>query len=123
MEKIGNYLFAISPGVVAGGKIIALFALAGFLVLAFLAIPTIRRNTENKALKKTLARSRVGAISFGIGLFFLGWMRLEEIPFLSMRIWVALTILGFFVWLFFKIRFFVKTKKRIESAERRRLGK
>ena len=117
------YLFTVSPGVSSGSRIAALFVLAGLLLLAFFAIPVIRRNTENKALKKTMARSRTGALSFSLGIFFLVWMRLEEVSILSMRLWIVLTLAGLIVWIVWKVVFYSTTKRRIAHAEARRAKK
>ncbi len=118
---IWTYLFTSSPGVVgSGAKILVLFLLGALLVISRFALPAIRRNTENKALKKVLARMRLGTLSFGLGILFLAWMRVEQVPVLSMRIWILLTLLGLVIWGVWKAIWYQKTKNRIQKSESRR---
>lgn len=119
--NIWDYLFSASPGVVgSGAKILALFLLGAILIIMHFIIPVIRRNTDNKALKKTLARSRVGSLSFGLGAVFLAWMRVEQVPLLSMRIWIVLLLVGLIVWGVWKTLWYSKTKTRIHNSDIRR---
>ncbi len=95
-------------------------ALAIVLLVTFFLVPMVRKKTHNKPLKKILAKSRVGIMSFSLGIFFLVWFRLEQVPFLSMRLWFYLTVLGLITWLAWKAAQYTAIKKRIERAEARR---
>lgn len=120
MDTVINYLF-LNPGAPASAlKLGIIFGFIAFLFLLFFAIPIIKRKTGNKALKKVVARSRLGLMSFAIGFLFLALVRLEAVPFLSLRIWFVLTIIGFAIWAVWKCFVYRKISRRIERAEARR---
>lgn len=114
-------LIAANPGnPVSNIKVGLGLGLAVLLLIAFFITPIVRKKTQDKPLKKVLAKSRVGLLSFSLGFFFLIWFRLEQVPFLSMRLWFYLTILGLITWLAWKAAQYSAIKKRIERAEARR---
>ncbi len=94
--------------------------LAIALLIIFFVIPTVRKKTQDKPLKKVLAKSRIGVLLFSLGFFFLIWFRLEQIPFLSMRLWFYLTIVGLIVWFGLKAYKYKQIKHLIKRAEARR---
>ncbi len=117
-------LIDIYPG--APESNIKLGIIFGIIVLSFLFFflaPKIRKKTENKALKKIIAKSRGGLLGFPLTLFLLVWFRLETVPLLSMRLWLILTLVGYLVWCIWKIMTYHKIQKRITQAENRRRRK
>jgi Ca2+/Na+ antiporter len=121
MNEFFSDLVAWSPGTPdMGVKFLIAAAIPAILFAAFLIAPKIRRSTNNKALKKVLARSRMGLLGFSITLFLYLWMRLEAVPMLSMRLWYWLILLGLLIWLIWKITLYRKIRHRIVRAEERR---
>jgi len=104
-------------------KLFIVIFFASFNLLIFLISPKITKISNSKILKKTIKNSKTGMLFWSVITFFLIWMRLESVPFFSMRIWVWLVLFGFLIWLIFKVNFFLKTKKRILRMEKNRLKK
>jgi len=119
-----NDLVSINPGApVSEIKIVLVLGLVALLFLLFFITPVIRKKTQNKALKKVLGKSRGGLMGFALGMILLLWLRLETVPFLSMRLWFDILALSFIFWVVWKIVLYAKIKKRINSAEARRRRK
>lgn len=93
---------------------------AALLLILYFLIPYITRSTKNKALKKVLKKSRVGAMGFALTILFFLWMRFESISFFSMRLWMYLTFLGLLVWIVWKVKRYLSISRRITKAEARR---
>ena len=114
-------LITTNPGEPASSiKVGLALLLAATLLVLFFVVPTLRRKTGNKPLKKVLAKSRGGLLGFSLAIFFLVWFRLEQIRYLSMRLWMYLVVLGLIVWIIWKTQQYLKIKQRIERAEARR---
>lgn len=110
-----NYLF-LDPGVTIGKvHIIFSICLATVLILIFFLNRVIVKNINNKAIIKSLKRSREGSLYFGIVFYLFVFFWLEEVPFLGKRIWFYLFLIGFFVWVFYKVKYFLKINKRIKK--------
>ncbi len=119
-----NDIISFNPGPPANMvKLYIIFGFVGLLFLLFLLSPTIRKKTSNKALKKIIARSRVGLLGFPLGILFLTWMRIGTVPVLSARIWFILLLFVFFIWAVVKCISYRKIRKRILRAQARRLRK
>lgn len=95
-----------------------------FFLCCTFVFPKIRQKTQNKALKKTLARSKkFPGIFSALFLMFL-LLRLENSHmWIGWRLWLILLSLFALFWISRKILFYIQTKKRIESAEKRRKRK
>ena len=114
-------LITVNPGEPASSIKVGMALFAAFvLLIAFFVIPAVRRKTANKPLKKVLAKCRTGVLGFSLAIFFLVWFRLEQIRFLSMRLWMYLVLLALIVWIGWKVQQYFKIKHRIERAEARR---
>jgi len=121
MSEFFTDLFVFTPGSpMSGLKVGLLVGLILFLFLIMFLTPMIRRKTQNKALKKVLGQSRVGMTTFALTLLFFLLMRLEQVYFLSMRLWIYLTILLLGVWFAWKLTAYWKIQRRIDRAEMRR---
>lgn len=124
MENFFLDLVAINPGNPQSSiKVGIILGFGVFLLLLFFITPIIRRKISNKALRKTLAKTRGGFLGFGLSFLLLVWLRMESVPFLSMRLWTYVTGILFLAWLTWKISHYYSTQKRITQAEARRLGK
>jgi hypothetical protein len=124
MGDVMTYLFAADPGApVSNLKLGIALGLTALLFAMFFLIPLIRRKTEDKALKKTLARSRGGLLFFAIIFLLLIWFRAESVHVLSMRFFLLVAVAFFVAWSGLKAYQYRSIKTRIERADQRRMRK
>ncbi|MDD4318908.1 MAG: hypothetical protein PHW10_01115 [Candidatus Peribacteraceae bacterium] len=103
-----RYVFYPNPGDAAYGDgwVIALFILAGALVVASFVLRRWRTSLQNPVTRK-LSRSWSGAsLWFGLVAAVLTVSRTEQIQFFAMRLLWGLWILSLLLYVFFQLRQF-----------------
>ena len=114
-------LFTANPGPVASSfKFVFLLAFALAMLATGALAPNIKKLLPGKAAQKTLARSRVGGVCFGISLLLLALMRLEQVPVLSARILVYSVFLGALAYIGWRVWSWHQLQQRISRGEARR---
>jgi len=117
-----SYLFAKFPGAEFSYRWHVLI-LATVLILGAAAFKTIyRKKVANKdvVFKKIFKKVSGRMIYLGILLAFFVLVRIENIPYFSMRIWMVLTILGVIASaVYYSYKYFKVYPKELENFESR----
>jgi hypothetical protein len=119
MEIINSYFFFLFqkvPGSTMDKYLtITLIAFGVILILKSVAFKYIRRKTRNKNIKKITRELPTGLMTFGLIDLFLVWVRLEHIPFFSMRFWWIIFWISFVSWTILKIKKVISIIKRLQK--------
>lgn len=122
LKTISSYLFTKFPGAEFNYKWHTL-GLAVILILGAAVFKTIyRKKVANKdfVFKKIFKKVPGRMIYLGILLIFFVLVRIENIPYFSMRIWLFLTILGVIAaTVYYLYEYFKVYPKELENFESR----
>lgn len=122
LSTAASYLFAKFPGAEFSYKWHTL-ALAVILILGAAAFKTTyRKKVSNKdfVFKKIFKKVPGRMIYLGILLIFFVLVRIENIPYFSMRIWMILNLLGVVVFtVYYLYKYFKVYPKELENFESR----
>jgi hypothetical protein len=125
LSTLASYLFAKFPGAEFSYKWHVL-TLAVILILGAAAFKTIyRKKVANKdfVFKKIFKKVPGRMIYLGILLIFFILVRIENIPYFSMRIWMILTLLGVVISaVYYLYKYFKVYPKELENFESRIVG-
>lgn len=88
------YFFELRPGSAFSYYIhLSVLAVTG-IIAAIVTAHLIKKNSENRAMKKLFGKMPNKVKWLGILMIFLLATRYENIPYFSMRIWLYLTLFG-----------------------------
>ena len=91
------------------------------LITASFIIKFLKKRINNKIIKKSLRELQGGGLIFGIICLLLTLIRIEKVPFFSMKIWWIVFWISFLAWIIFKIHKIILIKKRIQRAQKKRI--
>ena len=103
-----TYLFYPNPGASSydNPKVLALFALCGFLVIFSFIIRYWRKHQKNPVTKKLSTSWSRAAFWFGIVGLVLVVARVEPIQYIAMRVWWIVWAVAILLYIVFQVRVF-----------------
>jgi len=99
--------------------------LAAAVLLAIAGLIIRRKKMSDLLLKRVWSKLIHWGFSFGLIGLFLAFLKQERVPYLGMRLWLAIWLLACFIWLAFVLKyiFLDVPKMRKEKQERDQLLK